>query len=92
MAKPRMDLSAFVGKLLEEQDGDVLREGIRVLSQATSSRWRSCRLERSRNRGFRPICGRRSPPAPRLEPQPQAPIRSSMTIVPPTITACALQG
>src|SRR3954454_13338606 len=34
MAKPRMDLSAFIGKLLEEQDGDFLREGIRVLSQA----------------------------------------------------------
>ena len=34
IAKRRMDLSAFVGKLLEEQDGDVLREGIRVLSQA----------------------------------------------------------
>jgi transposase-like protein len=34
MTKPRMDLSAFVGKLLEEQDGDVLREGIRVLAQA----------------------------------------------------------
>jgi putative transposase len=34
MAKGRMDLSTFVGKLLEEQDGDVLREGIRVLSQA----------------------------------------------------------
>ena len=34
MANPRMDLTAFVGKLLEEQDGDVLREGIRVLSQA----------------------------------------------------------
>jgi len=34
MAKPKMDLSAFVGKLLEEQDGDTLREGIRVLSQA----------------------------------------------------------
>jgi len=30
MAKGRMDLSTFVGKLLEEQDGDVLREGIRV--------------------------------------------------------------
>jgi transposase-like protein len=29
-----MDLSAFVGKLLEEQEGAVLREGIRVLSQA----------------------------------------------------------
>ena len=34
MAKARMDLTAFIGKLLEEQDGDVLREGIRVLSQA----------------------------------------------------------
>ena len=34
MAKASMDLSAFVGKLLEEQDGDVLREGIRVLAQA----------------------------------------------------------
>ena len=32
--KPRMGLSAFVGKLLEEPDGNVLREGIRVLSQA----------------------------------------------------------
>lgn len=34
MAKPSMDLSAFIGKLLEEQDGDILREGIRVLAQA----------------------------------------------------------
>jgi hypothetical protein len=34
-------LSGFVGKLLEEQDGDVLREGIRVLSQAQSDRMRS---------------------------------------------------
>lgn len=34
MAKTSMDLTAFVGKLLEEQDGDILREGIRVLSQA----------------------------------------------------------
>ena len=33
MAKPRMDLSAFVRRLLEEQDDDVLREGIRVLCQ-----------------------------------------------------------
>ena len=41
MAKRRMDLSAFVGKLLEEQDGDVLREGIRVLSRALMEpRWR----------------------------------------------------
>jgi transposase-like protein len=34
MAKGKMDLSAFVGKLLEEQDGDTLREGIRALAQA----------------------------------------------------------
>ena len=34
MAKARMDLSAVVGKVLEEQDGDVLREGVRVLAQA----------------------------------------------------------
>jgi len=34
MAKPRMDLSTFIGKLLEEQDGDLLREGVRVLAQA----------------------------------------------------------
>jgi hypothetical protein len=30
MAKPRMDLTALVGKLLEEQDGNVLRDGVRV--------------------------------------------------------------
>ena len=34
MAKARMDLSTFIGKLLEEHDGDVLREGVRVLAQA----------------------------------------------------------
>ena len=31
MAKHRMDMSAFIGKLLEEQDGGVLREGMCVL-------------------------------------------------------------
>lgn len=34
MANTKMDLSAFVSKLLEEQDGDTLREGVRVLAQA----------------------------------------------------------
>src|SRR5438874_11002776 len=34
MAKHRMDVSAFVGKLLEAEDVDVLREGVRVLAQA----------------------------------------------------------
>jgi putative transposase len=33
MAKPRMDVTAFVGKLLEEDDADLLREGVRVLAQ-----------------------------------------------------------
>jgi hypothetical protein len=31
MATARMDLTAFGGKVLEEQDTDVLREGVRVV-------------------------------------------------------------
>jgi len=38
MAKARMDLSTFIGRLLEEHDGDVLREGARVLAQASKKR------------------------------------------------------
>jgi putative transposase len=34
MATTRMDFSSFVGKLLAEQDVDLLREGVRVLAQA----------------------------------------------------------
>ncbi len=34
MAKTRMDFDSFVGKLLSEEDTDVLREGVRVLAQA----------------------------------------------------------
>jgi len=34
MATPRMDITSFVGKLLEESDVDLLREGVRVLAQA----------------------------------------------------------
>jgi hypothetical protein len=34
MAKPGMDLYTFVGGLLARQDGDVLREGVRVPTQA----------------------------------------------------------
>jgi putative transposase len=34
MATSRMDVSSFVGKLLEEDDVDVLRDGVRVLAQA----------------------------------------------------------
>jgi transposase-like protein len=33
MAKHRMDVTAFVGKLLEESDVDLLREGVRILAQ-----------------------------------------------------------
>ena len=34
MAKHRMDVTTFVGKLLEQDDVDSLREGVRVLAQA----------------------------------------------------------
>ena len=34
MATPRMDITSFVGKLLEQDDVDLLREGVRVLAQA----------------------------------------------------------
>src|SRR6266498_5904527 len=34
MAARRMDVTSFVGKLLEQDDVDVLREGVRVLAQA----------------------------------------------------------
>jgi putative transposase len=34
MATKRMDFSSFVGKLLAEDDADLLKEGIRVLAQA----------------------------------------------------------
>src|SRR5438874_880638 len=34
MATPRMDITSFVGKLLEQDDVDALREGVRVVAQA----------------------------------------------------------
>jgi transposase-like protein len=34
MATPRMDITSFVGKLLEQDHVDALREGVRVLAQA----------------------------------------------------------
>jgi transposase-like protein len=34
MAKQRMDVTAFIGKLMDEHDADVLRDGVRVLAQA----------------------------------------------------------
>src|SRR2546430_13161692 len=33
MARASMDITSFVGKLLEEDDVDLLREGVRVLAQ-----------------------------------------------------------
>jgi hypothetical protein len=33
MAVQRMDVTAFVGKLLEQDDVDALREGVQVLAQ-----------------------------------------------------------
>ena len=34
MATPSMDITSFVGELLEQDDVDALREGVRVLAQA----------------------------------------------------------
>jgi hypothetical protein len=34
MAKHMMDLTSFVGKLLEQDNVDALREGVRILAQA----------------------------------------------------------
>ena len=33
MATPRMNIASFVGKLLEQDDVDALRQGVRVLAQ-----------------------------------------------------------
>src|SRR4029450_5905072 len=33
MATPSMDITSFVGKLLEQDDVDALREGVRVLAE-----------------------------------------------------------
>ncbi len=38
MAKHRMDVSTFVGKLLEQDDVDALREGVRILAQVVMDR------------------------------------------------------
>jgi transposase-like protein len=34
MAKHRMDVASFVGKLLEQDDVDALQEGVKILAQA----------------------------------------------------------
>src|SRR6266498_4126290 len=59
MATPRMDITSFVGKLLEQDDVDALREGVRVLAQAVmetevSSQIGAAPYERSTDRnGYR---------------------------------------
>jgi len=59
MAVPRIDLTTFVGKLLAEEDTDVLKEGVRVLAQAlmeaeVSAKLGADRYERSEGRaGYR---------------------------------------
>ena len=40
-----MDITAFVGKLLEQDDVDALREGVRVLAQAVMERAGACAYE-----------------------------------------------
>jgi putative transposase len=55
MARDRMDLTAFVGKLLKEDDADILRDGIQALAQMimdveVSSKIGAAPYERSENR------------------------------------------
>jgi hypothetical protein len=39
LATPSMDITSFVGKLLEQDNVDALREGVRVLAQAVMEDW-----------------------------------------------------
>ena len=83
MATPRMDITSFVGKLLEEDDVDLLREGVRVLAQAlmeteVSSQIGAAPYERSSGRtAYRvqadgplevAVCGARRTPGPHVAP------------------------
>ena len=53
MAKHRMDVATFVGKLLEQDDVDSLREGVRVLAQLVMEREVSARSAPSLTSGAR---------------------------------------
>jgi hypothetical protein len=55
MATPRMDVTSFVGKLLEEDDVDLLHEGVWVLAQAIME---TEGLEPNRRRALRAEPGR----------------------------------
>ncbi len=55
MARDSMDLTSFVGKLLKEDDSDILRDGIKALAQMimdveVSSKIGAAPYERSENR------------------------------------------
>ena len=68
MAKPRMDLASFVGKLLEQDDVDSLGEGVRILAQAvmeilSSNKTFSAWAEIFRRRGRRRRHGRPARPS-----------------------------
>jgi transposase-like protein len=78
MATARMDVTSFVGKLLEEDDVDLLREGVRVLAQAlmeteVSGQIGAAPYERSSSRtayrnGYRPGLGTRGWGRPSSDP------------------------
>jgi transposase-like protein len=63
MANNMMDLTSFVGKLLKEDDSDILRDGIKALAQMimeaeVSSKIGAAPYERSENRnGYRTRAG-----------------------------------
>jgi Transposase, Mutator family len=71
MATPSIDITSFVGKLLEQDDVDALREGVRVLAQIVMDTEVSAQIgaghyERSLERtayrnGYRTRAGTREP-------------------------------
>ena len=64
----RMDITSFVGKLLEESDVDLLREGARVLTQEVME------TEVSGQIGASPTTGAQSAPVSQRLSQIQKPI------------------
>jgi uncharacterized cupin superfamily protein len=86
MATPRMDITSFVGKLLEQEDVDALREGVRVLAQAVMETEVSSRSAPPYERSSELTHSRMSPRlvvppegAPSMEPHPGLFVTSATT-------------
>jgi hypothetical protein len=86
MATPRMDITPFVGELLEQEDVDALCEGVRVLAQAVMETEVSSRSAPPYERSSELTHSRMSPRlvvppvgAPSMEPHPGLFVTSATT-------------